>query len=173
MRLKQTTDLYERGKIVQNYIKTLPPQDGLDLEGLATSTSMDNLIALSQTLLVLDFRQLDPKFSLQQFLWRLIHGDQVIENAQATQKFRESLEKIKERQDELRKKHDNSSPMKKDGSIKLARPVYQRFYDTYRDFWKSGRVNSAELAQAFEKTKEKDEKEPLNAHRVANYVQDN
>jgi len=60
--------------------------------------------------------------------------------------------------------------MKKDGSIKLVRPVYQRFYDSYRDFWKSGRVNSAELAQAFEKTKEKDEKEPLNAHRVANYV---
>ena len=108
--------------------------------------TMDNFIALSQTLLVLDFRQLDPKFSLQQFLWRLIHGDQVIENAQATQKFRESLEKIKERQEELRRKHDNSSPMKKDGSIKLVRPVEQRFYDSYRDFWKSGRVNSAELA---------------------------
>ena len=73
----------------------------------------------------------------------------------------------------MRRKEENSSPIKKDGSIKLVRKVEQRFYDSYRDFWKSGRVNSAELAQAFEKAKEKDEKEPLTVGRIANYVEQN
>ncbi len=56
------------------------------------------------------------------------------------------------KQQRVRERVDNISPVKKDGKIILARPVNQKYFDSYQAFWDSGRVNQVELARQFERT---------------------
>lgn len=65
---------------------------------------------------------------------------------------------------------EDSSPSKKDGSIKLIRPVEQRFFDSYRAFWKKGTVQSTELVKSFENTTDKVHREPVTLNRLSSYV---
>jgi hypothetical protein len=122
----------------------------------------------------LDVKRIDPKYSMHQILSRIIDGLDILEEVNANQKeFKESLDRIRAKHEKLRLQQEDSSPAKKDGSIKLLRPVEQRFYDSYGAFWKSGKIQSTELVKSFERTTEFVHREPVTTNRLSNYVHQN
>jgi hypothetical protein len=91
---------------------------------LAGALSESKINQIVQRIIICDMKKIDPKYSMHQILDRILNEQNVLEDDDVNQReFRRSLERLKEKHEKIRQMQEDSSPAKKDGRIKLIRPV--------------------------------------------------
>ena len=74
-------------------------KDEIDLRKLSETISDSSLKMVIHTIMGMDMKLVDPKYSMHKILTRIINGLNVLQEPNADQKnFKESLDKIKDQQ---------------------------------------------------------------------------
>lgn len=126
----------EAARVIKDFMLRFPKQtaegDELDLHHLGAHLPKEKLNEIGQQILDLNPMKIDPQYSLSQIVSRTISNQCVLEDPTAAMKhFREGIERVKLRQETL-KKIQESSPDRVDGRTLLVSPIeHQRFYDSY------------------------------------------
>ena len=66
----------------------------------------------------------------------------------------------------MHKVQRNSSPIKDDKKIILARDLEAKYFDSFEAFWNLGKVKSTDLVKTFEQSASKTETEPVEVNRL-------
>jgi hypothetical protein len=62
--IKKTDDIIKRADNMKEFIFSLPAQEGIDLAGLLKTLNLHDLVQLSEYILSLDLKSLDPQYTI-------------------------------------------------------------------------------------------------------------